>query len=108
AYLADVKVTSQYDPDALKARAELSARSLGIKINEGCFEKPPDQQASCLSQNSEGMVLNDTNAQSRVEQLTSGSTLNLMNELSSTSMAGGGAYSPYIGAIVDTARILSS
>ena len=31
-----------------------------------------------------------------------------MNQISSTTMAGGGAYSPYIGAIVDTARILSS
>jgi hypothetical protein len=107
-YLDDVKVTSQFDPAALKARAEMAARSLGIKINESCFSKPADQQASCLSQNSEGMVLDDTNAQSLVDQLANGNTLNLMNAISSTTMAGGGAYSPYIGAIVDTARILSS
>ncbi len=107
-YLSDVKVTSQFDPAALKARAEMAARSLGIKINENCFLKPPDQQASCLSQNSEGMVLDDANAQSLVNQLTTGSALDLVNALSSTTMAGGGAYSPYIGAIVDTARILSS
>ena len=31
-----------------------------------------------------------------------------MNQLSYSHMAGGGAYSPYIGAIVDTAKILSS
>lgn len=107
-YLSDVKVTSQYDPAALKTRAELAARSLGIKINENCFLKPADQQASCLSQNSEGMVLDDANAQSLVNQITTGSALDLVNALSSTTMAGGGAYSPYIGAIVDTARILSS
>ena len=108
AYLADVKVTSQIDPAALQARTEMAARSLGIKINESCFLKPADQQAACLSQNSEGMVLDDANAQSLVTQLISGDTLNLMNQLSLSTMAGAGAYSPYIGAIVDTARILSS
>ena len=108
AYLNGVKVTSQFDPAALKSRTEMAARSLGIKINENCFSKPADQQASCLSQNSEGMVLDDTNAQSLVNQLTSGSALDLMNAISSTTMAGGGAYSPYVGAIVDTVKILSS
>jgi hypothetical protein len=107
-YLSDVKVTSQFDPAALKTRTEMAARSLGIKLNESCFLKPPDQQASCLSQNSEGMVLDDANAQSLVNQLTTGSALDLVNQLSTTTFAGGGAYSPYIGAIVDTARILSS
>ncbi len=86
----------------------MAARSLGIKVNETCFTKPADEQASCLSQNSEGMVLDDANAQSRVDQLANGSTLDLMNQLSFTSLGGGGAYSPYVGAIVDTAKILSS
>jgi hypothetical protein len=108
AYLDDVKVTSQFDPAALKIRTEMAARSLGIKINESCFAKPPDEQAPCLSQNSEGMVLDDANAQSLVNQLATGSTLDLMNQLSSTTLAGGGLYSPYVGAIVDTAKILSS
>jgi hypothetical protein len=107
-YLADIKVTSQYDPAALKARAEMAARSLGIKINESCFVKPSDQQATCLSQNSEGIVLDDANAQSLVDQLATGSTLDLMNQISSSTLAGGGLYSPYVGAIVDTARILGS
>jgi hypothetical protein len=107
-YLDDVKVTSQFDPAALKTRTEMAARSLGIKINENCFQKPADQQASCLSQNSEGIVLDDANAQSLVAQLANGNTLSLMNDISSTTMGGGGAYSAYIGAIVDTARILSS
>jgi len=108
AYLDDIKVTSQFDPEALKTHTEMAARSLGIKINVSCFQKPPDQEASCLSQNSEGMVLDDANAQSLVDQLAAGSTLDLMNQLSYTTMAGGGLYSPYIGAIVDTARILGS
>jgi hypothetical protein len=108
AYLSDVKITSQTDPKALKERAELAARSLGIKINQDCFNRPLDQQVSCLSQNSEGMVLDDANAQSLVDQLTGGSTGDLMNQLSYSTLAGGGLYSPYVGAIVDTARILAS
>ena len=107
-YLSDIKITSQFDPAALKSRTEMAARSLGIKINESCFAKPADEQASCLSQNSEGMVLDDANAQSRVDQLANGSTLDLMNQISYTSFAGGGAYSAYVGAIVDTAKILGS
>jgi hypothetical protein len=108
AYLSDVKVTSQTDPKALKDRAELAARSLGIKINQDCFNRPVDQQATCLSQNSEGLVLDDANAQTLVDQLTSGSTADLMNQLSYSPVAGGGLYSPYVGAVVDTARILAS
>ena len=108
AYLDDVKVTSQFDPQKLKKRAEMAARSLGIKINESCFDKPAEEQASCLSQNSEGLVLDDANAQSLVNQLANGDTLNLMNAISSSSLAGGGLYSPYVGAVVDMAKILSS
>ncbi|MGB8030356.1 MAG: hypothetical protein WCF30_11920 [Terracidiphilus sp.] len=108
AYLDDVKVSSQFDPRELKTRTEMAARSLGIKINERCFDKPAEEQASCLSQNSEGLVLDDANAQSLVAQLANGDALNLMNAISSTSLAGGGLYSPYVGAVVDTARILAS
>lgn len=107
-FLVQVKATSQTDPKSLKEHAEMAARSLGIKINQDCFQKPPDQQVSCLSLNSSGLVLDDSNAQSLVTQLTSGSTTDLMNQISYSSMGGGGAYSPYIGAIVDTAKILSS
>lgn len=108
AYLAEVRVTSQGDPKALKERAETAARSLGIKVNQECFDKPLEQQATCLSAHTEGLVMDDSNAQTRVGQLTGGSTADLMNQLAYSPMAGAGAYSPYIGAIVDTARILSS
>ena len=108
AYLNDVRVTSQTDPKTLKERAELSARSLGIKLDQQCFDKPTDQQAPCLVQHTDGLVLDDANAQSLVSQLASGTTGDLMNQLSYSSMGGGGQFSPYVGAIVDTAKILSS
>jgi len=107
-FLSQVKVTSQTDPNALKEHAELAARSLGIKLNQDCFDRPIDQQVSCLSRNSTGMVLDDSNTESLVAQLTNGSTQDLMNQISHSPIGGGGAFSPYIGAIVDTARILSS
>jgi hypothetical protein len=108
AYLAEVKVTSQTDPSLLKKRAELAARSLGVKLDQQCFDKPSDQQAPCLVQHTDGLVLDDANAQSLVAQLTNGNTVDLMNRISYSPIAGGGAFSPYVGAIVDTARILSS
>lgn len=108
AYLAQVKVTSQTDLKSLKERTEMATRSLGIKLAQQCFDKPIDQQAPCLAQNPEGLVLDDANTQSLVSQLTGGDTAALMNAISSSNMAGAGAYSPYVGAIVDTVRILSS
>src|SRR5271165_3105094 len=108
AYLTNVRVANQSDPRALKERAELAARSLGIKIDQQCFDRPADQQATCLTQHTEGMVLDDANAQSLVTQIANGSAADLMNQLSYSAIGGAGLYSPYVGAIVDTARILAS
>ena len=108
-YLNEVRVTSQTDPKSLKDRAERSSRSLGIRLDQQCFDKPTDQQAPCLVQHTDGMVMmDDSNAPNRVAQLTSGSTGDLMNQLAYSPIVGAGAFSPYIGAIVDTARILAS
>jgi hypothetical protein len=108
AYLAEVKVTSQSDPTQLKDRAQRAARSLGVRLDQQCFDKPTDQQAPCLVQHTEGLLLDDANVRSRVEQLANGSTGELMSEIISSPMGGGGVYSAYIGAIVDTAKILAS
>jgi hypothetical protein len=108
AYLNEVRTTSQTDPALLKARAEQAARTLGIRLDQQCFDKPTDQQAPCLVQHTDGLVLDDANVQSLVAQLANGSTADLMNQLSYSTAAGAGAYSPYIGAIVDTAKILAS
>jgi len=108
AYLAEVKGTSQGDPAQLKERAEKAARTLGIRIDQQCFDKPTDQQAPCLVQHTDGLVLDDANTQGMITQLANGAAGDLMNQLSYTTTAGAGLYSPYVGAILDTARILSS
>jgi hypothetical protein len=108
AYLAEVKVSSQTDAKLLKDRAQKTASVLGIRLDQQCFDKPTDQQAPCLTQHTDGLVLDDANASNRVSQLTSGNGGDLMNQLSYSTLGGAGLYSPYIGAIVDTARILAS
>ncbi len=107
-YLSGVKDAAIAHPLELKERTALLARSLGIKVDRECFDKPSEQQAPCLVQHTDGLVLDDANAQSLAHQLTSGSTVDLMNHLSYSTLAGGGNFSPYVGAIIDVARILSS
>ena len=108
AYLAQVKTLSPNDPKALKEDTELAARSLGIRVDQQCFDKPTEQQAPCLTQHPDGLVLDDSNAQSMVSQMANGSAADMMAQLSYAPIGGAGAFSPYVGAIVDMARILSS
>ena len=108
AYLAEVKTLPLGDAKVLKERTELAARSLGIRVDQQCFDKPTEQQAPCLVQHTEGLVLDDSNAQSVVMQMANGSAADMMNQLSYSTSFGAGAFSPYVGAVVDLARILSS
>jgi hypothetical protein len=107
-YLAEVKAASNSDPHALHGRSQLLARSLGIKLDEQCFDKPTEQQAPCLMRNTDQLVLEDGHSQTMVAALTSGPNADLIGALSTTRIAGGGAYSPYVGSIVDMARILEN
>jgi hypothetical protein len=108
AYLAEIKTLSTTDPKVLKEHTELTARSLGIRVDQQCFDKPSEQQAPCLTQHPDGLVMDDSNAQSVVMQMTTGSAADMMNQLSYASRFGGGSFSPYVGAVVDLARILST
>jgi hypothetical protein len=108
AYLAEVRANSAADPKILKERAEKAAVTLGIRLDKECFDKPTDQQAPCLTQHTDGLVLDDANTQSMITQLANGAAGDLMNQLSYAPSAGAGIYSPYVGAILDTAKILSS
>jgi len=107
-YLKAVRGISDTDPKALQARSPLLARSLSIKLNSGCFDKPPEQQVSCLTQNTDQLVLNDGHSQSMVAALTSGPSADLIAALGGSPVARGGAYSPYVGAFVDVARLMNN
>jgi hypothetical protein len=107
-YLSEVKNLSLGDPKILKERTELAARSLGIRVDQQCFDKPSEQQAPCLVQHTDGLVLDDSNAQSIVNQMANGSAGDMMNQISYSNLGGAGQFSPYVGAVLDLARILST
>lgn len=108
AYVDAVKRISNTDPTRLEARAKLLSQTLYLKINASCFELAPDQQEACLIQNPDNLVLNDAQSQSMVTALTTGAASDMINQISASTAAGGGAYSPYVGAVVDMVRIMSS
>jgi hypothetical protein len=107
-YLNAVREMSNSDAAALHERSVLLARSLNIKLDNDCFSKPRQQQESCLTQNTDQLVLDDGHSQSMVSALTTGSGPDLVGQLSTTRLAGGGAYSPYVGAVVDLAKMMES
>ncbi len=107
-YLAIVRETNDTDPKALKARSMALARTLAMKVDPACFDKPVEQQESCLTQKTDELVLNDGHSQSMIAALTSGPSSDLIGAVSVTPAAGGGLYSAYVGAIVDVARIMSN
>ena len=107
-YLAAVKDMANSNDAALKERSVLLARSLNLKLDNDCFNKPRQQQETCLTQNTDQLVLDDGQSQSMVAALTSGSAPDLVGQLSTTRLAGGGAYSPYVGAVVDLAKMMES
>ena len=107
-YLSDVREISDVDPKALHDRSILLARTLGIRLDPQCFERPLEQQASCLTQNTGNLVLDDGHSQSMVAALASGPNSELIGAVSATPLAGGGFYSAYVGAIVDLARVMSN
>ncbi len=108
AYIGAVKKIASTDPADLQKRATLLSRTLYLKINNACFELPTDQQETCLIENPSNVVLNDAQSQSMVTALTSGSASDMISQISASSAMGGGAYSPYVGAVVDMVRIVGS
>ena len=107
-YLAAIRDSDERDPKALHERALTLARSLSIKVDENCFSRPVLQQASCLMQNSDQLVLDDGHGESMVSALTEGAGSDLLGAISTTKVAGGGAYSPYVGVVVDLARLMEN
>ncbi len=107
-YLESVRDSSAFDAEQMKAHTTLLARSLNIRLDQQCFDKPSAQQVPCLTQNTDQLVLDDAHSQNMVTTLTTGSPTDLLAQVSATPTARGGYYSAYVGAIVDVARILGS
>jgi hypothetical protein len=107
-YLAAVRETAEGEPDQLHQRTVMLSRSLNMKVEQECFDKPSAQQAPCLTQNTDQLVLDDAHSQTMMATLTTGASADLLSQVGGTPVARSGYYSPYIGAVVDMARILGT
>ena len=104
-YLSSIKLAPPGDSKALLDHSNLLARTLNLKPNGDCFNRPVDQQYGCLTQTGSQSLLDDGHGQSVVSMLSSGASSDFINAASATSLAGGGVYSAYVGAIVDLVRL---
>jgi hypothetical protein len=107
-YLDSVRESATTDPEQMKVHTTLLARSLNMRLEQQCFDKPTAQQVPCLTQNTDQLVLDDAHSQSLVTTLTTGSSTDLLAQVSATPTARGGYYSAYVGAVVDVVRILGT
>jgi hypothetical protein len=107
-YLAAVRRLADVDPSQLKEAAPLLSRSLAIKVDESCLGKISVLQAPCLAQGGESLILEDGHGASLAQALTSGPASDLAIEASSTPQLRSGYYGPFIGSILDIAKILDS
>ncbi|MDI3254708.1 MAG: hypothetical protein QJR10_08010 [Bacillota bacterium] len=106
AYVEAVRKINETNPDRLKDVSPLLARSLSIKLDQDCLQKVVEQQASCLVQKQDQLVMDDGHSLSVTDALTSGASSDLAMQLSYTQRAGAGYYSPYIASVMDIAKIL--
>src|ERR1700749_3137349 len=83
-YLAEVKGLDTVDPKAVEDQTKLLARSLNIKVDQQCFDKPTEQQAPCLVQNPDSLVLDNGRSTSLVQNATSGPAADMLSQMSYT------------------------
>ncbi len=95
------------DPDMIKSESNTLARSLSLKLNQDCFQRPPDQQAACLQQSQSALIL-ENGSINPAQGLLSGPTSDLALQAGSTVGTTAGLYDPYISVAIDIAKILAS
>jgi hypothetical protein len=107
-FTAQAARINQADPGRLETASRLLARSLGIRIDQACLTKVTVTQASCLTQDRDALVLDDSSRASPLLSLASGYSAELVRELSSTPWAGSGNYSPYVASLFDILHLFDA
>jgi len=107
AFMAAIRAQDDNGPEYLRTVAPTLASSLSVKLQADCLSKVIEQQASCLVQNRESLVLSDVHSSSIADTLT-GTPTDLALQLSATREGGAGYYSAYIGVARDIARIFGA
>ncbi len=95
------------DPEQIKPQSQTLARSLALKLNQDCFERPADQQAACLQQSQSALIL-ENGSSNPAQGLLSGPTSDLALQAGSTVGSTAGLYDPYISVALDIGKILAS
>jgi hypothetical protein len=108
AYLQAIRQLGDSDPARLKEAAPMLSRSLAIKVDEKCLHRTPTLQAACLMQGQESLIMADGHGQSVTQQLTSGPASDLAMEASNTPQLKSGYYGPFVGSLLDIARLFDS
>jgi hypothetical protein len=107
-YLDSIGQAPPGDPKALLDHSNFLARTLNLKPNQDCFNKPVDLQYTCLTQTGTQTLLDDGHGQTVASMLSSNDTSAFIGAAASTSVMGGGLYSAYVGAVVDLVRLTSN
>ncbi len=107
-YLASIRQAPPGDSKALLEHSNLLARTLNLRPNQDCFNRPVDQQYTCLTQTGTQTLLDDGHGQTVVSMLSNGDTSAFIGAAASTSVMGGGLYSAYVGAVVDLVRLMGN
>ncbi len=107
-YVAELNAVGAAEPGRVKEVAPLLARSLGIKVDEKCFDRLPALQLPCLTQAENSMVLADGHDPSLVSTLTSGPASDLAMQVGNTRAMSSGAYLPYISSLMSLARLMDN
>jgi hypothetical protein len=108
AYLGAIRNLAQADAARLKQVAPLLSRSLAIKVDEKCLDRIPALQAPCLMQGQESLIMTDGHSASLAQELTSGPASDLAMEAVNTPLLKSGYYGPFIGSLLDIARLFDS
>ncbi|QEE28521.1 hypothetical protein FTW19_11235 [Terriglobus albidus] len=108
-YLAGMRqIPATNDTKLLSERSEALARTLALKPNSDCFNQPAEQQIVCLTQSGNQTLLDDGHGASIVTELANNGGADLAGAAASTAPFGGGAYSAYVGAVVDLTKLLTN
>jgi len=92
----------------LQEHSTFLARTLNLKPNQDCFNRPVDMQYTCLTQTGTQTLLDDGHGQTVVSMLSNSDTSAFINAASYTALGGGGLYSAYVGAVVDLVRLMGN
>lgn len=106
-FMGAIQAQGDAGPEYLRNVAPVLATSLGIKLQQDCLNKVIEQQASCLVQSREALVLGDVQTSSLADALT-GTPTDLALQLANTREGGAGYYSAYIAVARDVARIFGA